>query len=284
MSGSTGETGQTGSAVQAGATGGTGLSGTTGDSGPSVTSATGLGCGTGQSGPSGPSGIGSPNDTGASGSPCASVGKSPQRSAQEKLWDELYFKRDLDEVHLLIDFISGRPDRSLDKLEVPSVCSNNKYTAAETIGKIAAMRYPPDADPVINAKNAAFLMLAKDRLSAMADPARALSIAYTEMFIAARSRHLRRSRCARLWKRICQSNDEQNAEKGAKKAPRNGAAGANESENAGCGRPGSATTDPRTRLAFETFPTLRPHAERFAVWNVRFVVLCLFWFALTALT
>ena len=34
-------------------------------------------------------------------------------------------------------------------------------TAAEIVERIASMRYPPDPDPVINAKNAAFLLIVK---------------------------------------------------------------------------------------------------------------------------
>ena len=127
--------------------------------------------------------------TGGAVQPRATDGAAPQRwdrSDQEKLIDELYFRRDLNEVHLLIDFISGRPERSLDRLTMPGPGGAN-MTASEIVERIASMRYPPEPDPVINAKNAAFLLVAKDHLSALASPARGLTIAYTEMFVGAES-------------------------------------------------------------------------------------------------
>jgi hypothetical protein len=132
------------------------------------------------------------SETGGAGGaaqPRATDGAGPQRrdrSDQEKLIDELYFRRDLNEVHLLIDFISGRPERSLDRLTMPGP-GGASMTASEIVERIASMRYPPEPDPVINAKNAAFLLVAKDHLSALASPARGLTIAYTEMFVGAES-------------------------------------------------------------------------------------------------
>ena len=53
------------------------------------------------------------------------------------------------------------------------------------VGAISEMRYPPGENSAVNARNAAILLMAKDRLSALADPARGLTIAYTTMFVAA---------------------------------------------------------------------------------------------------
>src|SRR5215470_11427499 len=61
-------------------------------------------------------------------------------------------------------------------------------TSRQIIEKIAEMRYPPSGTDAANADNAAILLLAKDRLSALASPARGVTIAYTAMFIDAESR------------------------------------------------------------------------------------------------
>jgi hypothetical protein len=112
-------------------------------------------------------------------------GSSQEASADSRLLDELIFKRDLDEVYLLIDFVSGRADRSLSTLSMPHPTTPDKtMTSSEIIEAISKMRYPPpEGTPAINAQNAAILLQAKDKLSALAAPARGVTIAYTTMFI-----------------------------------------------------------------------------------------------------
>ena len=112
-------------------------------------------------------------------------GSSQQTSVDSRLLDELIFKQDLNEVHLLIDFISGRADRSLSTLSMPHPTTPDKtMTSGEIVEAISKMRYPPpEGTPVINAQNAAILLQAKDKLSALAAPAKGVTIAYTTMFI-----------------------------------------------------------------------------------------------------
>src|SRR5712692_113165 len=99
------------------------------------------------------------------------------RSPEEQLFDELIFKSELNEVYLLIDFVSGRPDRNLDRLTMPNPeAPTTVLSTVAIVERISLMRYPPDGDPVFNAKNAAFLLMAKDHLSALASPARGLTI------------------------------------------------------------------------------------------------------------
>jgi hypothetical protein len=105
--------------------------------------------------------------------------------------DKLIFKRDVNEVHLLIDFISGRMDRRLADLRLPNpgYDPNASPPTPETLGSteavkhLAMIRYPPSPVETVKAEDAALLLLAKDQLSALAAPARSVTIAYTEMFI-----------------------------------------------------------------------------------------------------
>jgi hypothetical protein len=234
------------------------------------------------------------SDTGGGGGavqPPATGGGAPQRrdrSDQEKLIDELYFKRDLNEVHLLIDFVSGRPERSLDRLTMPGPGGATK-TAAEIVERIASMRYPPDPDPVINAKNAAFLLIAKDHLSALASPARGLTIAYTEMFVGAGDGSsfgfLRR--LGTLWRQrrpttpgvgAAAPQEAPAPSPASRRDPRDAAASGSPQDQPPLPR------DARIELAFQTFPALKTHAERFKRFHGFLVRFCLVWFALTALT
>jgi hypothetical protein len=59
-------------------------------------------------------------------------------------------------------------------------------SSGEIIERIAELRYPPKDCQKTNAKNAAFLLLAKDHLAALAHPACGVTIAYSTMFIGAK--------------------------------------------------------------------------------------------------
>jgi hypothetical protein len=87
-------------------------------------------------------------------------------------------------VHLLIDFVSGRADRSLGVLTMlDPAAPGEMMSSGEIIRAISEMRYRSSPDSTVNARNAAILLMAKDRLSALADPARRPGIADTTMFI-----------------------------------------------------------------------------------------------------
>ncbi|MGC2412185.1 MAG: hypothetical protein WA459_05760 [Stellaceae bacterium] len=185
------------------------------------------------------------------------VGPPPEEpSDDKKLLDELIFKQDLNEVHLLIDFVSGRADRSLSNLSMPEPGESGRtMSSAEVIRRITQMRYPPDDGPVINAQNAAILLMAKDRLSALASPARGLTIAYTTMFIDAESGRSIWSRLRRLFR------------------------GTDKLHNKNAGR----RHDTRVDLAQRTFPGLQAHARKFHRWRDGLAWFTLLWLSLTAL-
>lgn len=105
-------------------------------------------------------------------------------------FDELIFKRDLNEVHLLLDFISGRPDShvwDIGDVKFPdrSVGNGAFLTAYQVIERICELRFPPPAgqETPVKADNAALLLCVKDKLNAVAYPACGLTIAYTYMFL-----------------------------------------------------------------------------------------------------
>src|SRR4051812_43394745 len=90
----------------------------------------------------------------------------------EGQYDEFVFRRLLDEVYLLLDFVSGRQDKSLDDLKGIDIPGEpGPTTAAQVIAHICTLRYPPRDLPSVTARNAGFLLIVKDRLNRMASPA-----------------------------------------------------------------------------------------------------------------
>jgi hypothetical protein len=119
---------------------------------------------------------------------------APAASAQQQLVDELIFKRDVNEGFLLIDHISGRSEKSLkdfdtEKLEIPgrpppaTPGQTPPATPSQVWQKFCEIGYPPVPEPRIKAENAAFVLEVKDRLNALARPARGITIAYTAIFV-----------------------------------------------------------------------------------------------------
>ena len=112
-------------------------------------------------------------------------GRDPEDDYQ--LQEEMFW-RDLNEVHLLMDFISGRADTSLTNLkDVPNPDVGKPNAAAtltpqEVLQRVCLIRFPPVGTPEQKARDASLLLLVKDKLNAMAYPARGLSVAFTAMF------------------------------------------------------------------------------------------------------
>jgi hypothetical protein len=115
-------------------------------------------------------------------------------------WDEVY-KWELEEVYLLLDFIAGRPDKRLTLLAVevpeesatePGKTTVRKLAAPEIAARISALRFPPAGTDLKRSQEAAFLLIVKDRLCALAYPATAQSIAFTDL-VAAKTVTLRQT-------------------------------------------------------------------------------------------
>ncbi len=101
------------------------------------------------------------------------------------------FHQDLDEVHLLLAHISGRTDKSFDGLAMKLPNENGDWvdmSTAQVLLEITRLRYPPPKSEPDRSRGALILLAAKDRLTALASPARGLTVAYTTLFVAGRGR------------------------------------------------------------------------------------------------
>ncbi|HWD57419.1 MAG TPA: hypothetical protein VG308_04010 [Stellaceae bacterium] len=194
--------------------------------------------------------------------------------AEQEEHEALIFEQELNEVYLLIDYISGRGDRNLGSLTVPNPNKElegepDTLSSGEVVKKLAAMRYPPDPDtPVMNAQNAAVLLLAKDRLTALADPARGYTIAYTKLFADAEKTVAQRFRLS-----------FRRSPHGRARPPQPAGAPA---DPAGIVRP--RRTDTRVTIATMAFPGLQDHARLFRRWRRRLVWIAIVWLVLTVFT
>ena len=83
-------------------------------------------------------------------------------SDSENARDELIFDQDLNEVYLLIDFISGQSNHSLSTLKIKDPDSDKELSAVQILEAISQMRYPPDrSKPRATFRNSTILLLAK---------------------------------------------------------------------------------------------------------------------------
>jgi len=85
------------------------------------------------------------------------------------------FSRELAEVYLLLDHLSGRSDKSL----LAAMGDGDSKKGEEWIANICKIGWPPDGSNTQQASDAATLLLAKDRLNAAAKPANGTSIAFS---------------------------------------------------------------------------------------------------------
>ncbi len=176
--------------------------------------------------------------------------KKRDQAGSDEILEELIFNQDLNEVHLLIDLVSSRADRTLRGLSMSDPTNPDKtMTAGEIIEAIAEMRYPPDGTRAANARNAAILLVAKDQLSSLAAPASGLSIAYTRMFINQEGSILSLQNLRRWFKRE---------------------------------EPPAPQRDTRIHLAQNSYPSLQAHAHKFRLWRDGLTLFLLFWLVLTA--
>jgi len=182
---------------------------------------------------------------------------------EERRFDQTLFRRDLDEVQLLIDFVSGRPDKNLSRLEMPDPQDRNKKLFADNVvRRIAGMRYAaPGTSP--KADDVSFLLLAKDHLSTLAAPARGVTIAYTAMFVSGGWLACFRQASSRLWRALPPL---------LKLPP---------SRHAGNG---DRQRDSYFQLAIRAFPSLRPRAARHSFIYFGYWYICLAFIFITAWT
>jgi hypothetical protein len=106
----------------------------------------------------------------------AADGEAAQERGQERMQDFI-FARELAEVYLLLDHLSGRSDKRLT--EAFGEKADNPENV--TIRKICEIGWPPKGTAIEQGEQAETLLLAKDRLNAAAKPASGASIAFTLM-------------------------------------------------------------------------------------------------------
>ncbi|AXA91092.1 hypothetical protein [Massilia sp. YMA4] len=128
--------------------------------------------------------------------------------------EEFIFVRELYEVFLLLDHISGRWDK---------VLRSNDLQSPSIIETICGIGLAPAADPAQRLKQAVELMSAKDTLNAIARPATGLTVAFTILVVGEENR---RKPLGQL-RRLCRSLFHDNTPPADQAAPRRGSGGVN---------------------------------------------------------
>lgn len=171
---------------------------------------------------------------------------------------DFIFVRELSEVYLLLDHISGRWDKSLYRGE-PDQPERRDPKWIETICKIG---WPVHGTKVEMADQAAVLLRAKDRLNAVAKPATGATVAFTLMVVG-------EDRAETSWWRRLFSPRVRNHDYG--REPSHG--------------PGGGFTRPPTRLSLArtAFPGLVTTAARFERRIKTIVGVLILWLGVTCL-
>jgi hypothetical protein len=99
----------------------------------------------------------------------------PPQGGGDRMQDFI-FGRELAEVYLLLDYISGRSEKSLTATIGEKPGDGDKW-----IEEICEIRWPPEGTKVAEGLQAKTLLLAKDRLNALTKPATGASIVFTLM-------------------------------------------------------------------------------------------------------
>jgi hypothetical protein len=104
------------------------------------------------------------------------IGDGTQVGDGERVQDFI-FARELAEVYLLLDYLSGRSDKSFSA----AMGDGKDEVGTDWIQKICAIGWPPKGTAVEQSAQAATLLLAKSRLNVAAKPANGVSIVFTLM-------------------------------------------------------------------------------------------------------
>jgi hypothetical protein len=134
---------------------------------------------------------------------------------------DFIFARELAEVYLLLDYLSGRSDKRL----TAAIGDGKDDTGNEWIKKICAIGWPPKGTPAEQSDQAATLLLAKDRLNAAAKPANGASIVFTLMVAGDDEVTAARPGLFRRLRGLFTSSTERSAAPHQKRAPANSSGG-----------------------------------------------------------
>ena len=112
------------------------------------------------------------------------VGGPGRRQLGGSLADEreALIERDLNDVYLLMDYLSGRPDRCVSDIKIDNPADPSK--PLNLIEEVCKIRWPLPDEPIAHARQAAALFKARDKLNQMANPANGATIAYTVLVLA----------------------------------------------------------------------------------------------------
>jgi hypothetical protein len=117
----------------------------------------------------------------------AAPGASPHAVAKPRSHiQDFIFVRELCEVYLLLDHISGRWDKTFPEKNLDPARAHDSVT----IESICRIGWPVVGNTVERAQQAATLLVAKDMLNAAARPANGATVAFTLMVVGEGNRHI----------------------------------------------------------------------------------------------
>jgi hypothetical protein len=122
----------------------------------------------------------------------AAHSEEAQRAKPARMQDFI-FARELAEVLILLDHVSGHSDKRL------SAAFGGDDAAKQTIKEICSINWPPSAGEAPQPEDAATLLMAKDRLNQAATPANGDSIAFTILVVGDDEAIARRGASWRQW-------------------------------------------------------------------------------------
>ncbi len=106
--------------------------------------------------------------------------ESKEQSQQPTPMQDFIFVRELSEVYLLLDHVSGRWDKSLNRVQNELPRRRN----VDWVREVCDIGWPVEGNGKERAEQAATLLNAKDHFNAAAKPATGLTVAFTLMVVA----------------------------------------------------------------------------------------------------
>jgi hypothetical protein len=193
---------------------------------------------------------------------------------------DFIFLRELSEVYLLLDHISGRWDKTLTGTDADHFA--DPVLGADWLEKVCEIGWPPTGSEIQQSQQAAVLLRVKDRLNAKAKPATGATIAFT-LLVSGEDNADQAVRASRPWfsrlRKLLVTRHDANppTQPNPPTTPGNGNSPSRESGSGSwANRPPS-----RTSLARLAYPGLITTATRFK-WQIRIIIaLLLFWLIFT---
>jgi hypothetical protein len=176
---------------------------------------------------------------------------------------DFIFSRELAEIYLLLDHISGCSDKSL----ATALGDGTDASGIAAITEIFEVHWPPEGTRKQRAMEATSLLIAKDKLNFAAKPATGESIAFTIMVAGDKSADKPRV-----------TSDDRKSLKGSPQVDQ-----ASINANGKLAKPEIEGVLSRISLAENAYPGLVYSARRFKRWMLGTLILLLVWLSLTCL-